>query len=75
MTPKLKVTTLRHREVGWRATGSEPAVRRITNPIRWGAAASLRVHGEAWKIIFCVVVAVKTTKELHFMFGGGMLGR
>jgi hypothetical protein len=35
--------------VGWRATGGESAVRRITNLFRRDSVASLLVHGEAWK--------------------------
>ena len=35
------------REAGWGATRGERPVRRITNPIRRGVAASLLIYGEA----------------------------
>jgi hypothetical protein len=46
-SPACNRRKLRHREVGWEATGGEPSVRRMTNAIRPGVAASLRFNGEA----------------------------
>jgi len=39
------------REAGWRATGGERPVRRITNPFRPGTPASLLASGEAWSCL------------------------
>lgn len=48
MTLKPKVTaSLRS---GWRATGSELAVRRMTNSIRRDVTTSLLIRGEVWKL-------------------------
>ena len=41
------VRKLRRREAGWRATGDELAVRRMTNSIRREVAASLLGEDEA----------------------------
>jgi hypothetical protein len=38
--------SLRHREVGWEATGSETSVRRMTTAIRRDVSTSLHIKGE-----------------------------
>jgi RNA-directed DNA polymerase len=55
---------LRRREAGWRAAGSELAVRRKTNSIRRDVATSLLIHGE-----------VRNTPGTLSLVAKAMLGR
>ena len=66
---------LRRHEAGWRATGGERSVRRITNPIRRSVCGEPAHPWRSLKLIIRVGLAVKTADGQQNVVGDGTIRR